>query len=291
MGLKPDDGITPATGVESAGEPTVTTTGPGTTDPGPSEPTPTAEEIAAAEEQERIEQKAAEGKPWFQKRMNEITRQKYDQERRAETAEARSAELEQRITTLEGTQPAQEIAPTRPEPTPEDHEHDQVAYIKDLTAWNAEQIDAKRTAQDTVNQENVRRKATAEAWEEKRVKMVNAGKEKYKDFETVVFGIPPGILTPDMASDMLEAGTSPDLAYYLGQNLEEASRISLLPPGRRAYELGALDTKLANAKTDTTKAPAPTNVGTGTDSGPVDYEKLAKDDPSAWVKARNEGKI
>lgn len=85
-----------------------------------------------------------------------------------------------------------------------------------------------------------------------------AAREKYDDFEQVVYN-PKLAITDVMAATMKASDNGPDVGYFLGNNPEEAKRISRLPDYLQPYEIAKIEAKLASAPPvkKTTSAPAP----------------------------------
>ena len=67
--------------------------------------------------------------------------------------------------------------------------------------------------------------------------------EKYADFKQVAYGDHVRI-TQVMADTIRSSEVGPDVAYYLGSNPAEASKIADLPPFLQAKEIGRLEAKL-----------------------------------------------
>lgn len=256
-----------------------------------------AEEVAQkeAEEAERKEQEAIEDKTWFKERIGRFTRQKYELTDRAERAEQRAADLEKRIKKLEGQQEP-EFQATRPRPTraqfsekfdnPLDADE---AYFDALSDWKLEQHSAREQYKRQQEADIQKIKNEHQTFEQKRIKTVSTGKEKYQDWENVVFSIPGAIMHQNLAAAVMELPEGASVAYYLGKNLQEAERISKLSPYAMAAELGKIEVKLSHNEKKTTTAPPPLSTikGRSQPESEIDPDK----DPEGWVKARNEGRI
>ena len=67
--------------------------------------------------------------------------------------------------------------------------------------------------------------------------------ERYADFKQVAYGDHVRI-TQVMADTIRSSEVGPDVAYYLGSNPAEASKIADLPPFLQAKEIGRLEAKL-----------------------------------------------
>lgn len=81
---------------------------------------------------------------------------------------------------------------------------------------------------------------------------------KYDDFEQVAYN-PALPITAVMAQTIQSSDVGPDVAYYLGSNPKEATRISKLPAFLQAKEIGRIEAKVADAPPvkRASNAPAP----------------------------------
>ena len=189
-----------------------------------------------------------------------------------------------------------EVPLTREKPRIEDHDFDQEAYLDALTDWKLEQAEARKTAEAKENKAKEENEAkektereTLEDFENRRLTMIEAGTEKYPDFEKVAFSIPVDEIT---GAIVLHSDNPADIAYHLGQNPKEFERISKLVPVQRAFEIGKIQAVINATQGKTTNAPPPPS-GTvkGKTRATTDYAKLARDNPQEYMRLRNEGKI
>lgn len=82
------------------------------------------------------------------------------------------------------------------------------------------------------------------------------------DYHQVV-GNPNLQITPMMADAIRVSETGPQVAYYLGKNPAEASRIARLTPLEQATAIGAISARVALPEKRATTAPAPVKTVTG----------------------------
>ena len=267
-----------------------------------------AEAKRQQEDQEKQEQAATEKKPWFQKRMDKLTRQRGDAERAVEAERRRADQLQSMLdralqqplaTTTGADQPGKEdvFVPTRPMPTMDQFDHDTEKYVDALTDWKLEQRDARAdavrigTERKQKQEENTRRRnEQLQTYEQKRTAAIEKGVAAYTDFNDVVNSMPMAVMNEEMATILVESEKAHEVAYYLGKNHKEAERISKLPAYRKAIEFGLIEARLANPVKPTTKAPPPPTPLKGKGSEKEDEIDPAKDH-LAWIKARNEGRI
>lgn len=160
--------------------------------------------------------------PWFQKRIDEVTRQKYDAQREADywrgVAEGR---------TPANPQPEQQVGPPDRWEDPEGYDQ-----------WLINQATQKFA-------EEQQRQTALRTFEEREAR----ARQTYPDFDSVVRD-PTLPITPTMAEVIRESDLGPEVAYHLGTNRQEAQRIAGLPPHRQAVELGRIEALLS-------KPPAP----------------------------------
>lgn len=201
----------------------------------------------------------------FQKRINELTRAKYEQQRRADAAEARIAEYE--------TKAKQTQAPAESDKrkTLADFDYDDVKY-EDYLESRVTASAKKAVVEAVTEREQTKQRETTTA--QRRQKWQERSKEFSKDhpdFEAVVFGA-EYLFTSDAVAELIaDSEIGPQLAYHLAQNPDEERRISQLSAAAAGREIGKLEAKLtpaAETKADpdasaqppekrVTKAPAP----------------------------------
>lgn len=153
-------------------------------------------------------------------------------------------------------------------------------YVDALTDWKIEQ------------RETARQVAAAESTHKETVKaQVEAARARHADYDQVVTDKVP--ISQAMAEVMVGSEHGADIAYYLGQNPAEAKRIAALSPAKAGAALARIEASLdlepaksaggsaaePKTKANTTKAPAPPKVVTGT-GGAADPEP----DPKNFTK-------
>ncbi|HEU4707931.1 MAG TPA: hypothetical protein VFS17_01330, partial [Methylophilaceae bacterium] len=151
-------------------------------------------------------------------------------------------------------------------------------------------------AKHTVAEERRKAEAEAEEAKEKQTREAKAktyaeraekARERMPDFDDVVDQDLP--VSRAMIEVIMESDIGPDLAYYLGKNPDEATRIAQLSPIAAARELGKIEAKLTPAdKTDPPKpsdAPKPPNPVKGTTT--VSSSPADNDSTDSWMKKRN----
>lgn len=238
-----------------------------------------SEESSTEENQESLEEQPKKNRG-VQKRLDELTANWRSAERRAERLEAL---LEKTLTKPSEPLPAQEPVKQATEPTVEQFKTYE-EYIAAMADYKAEQKFREwETRQKQA--EAQRAKAEQQTAFQKRAEEFRLA---HPDFDEVVFSSGTAISEP-MAEAIAISERGPQVAYYLGNNPEEARRLfdlSLRNPIAAAREIGLLEGKLSLPQPrTTTKAPPPIqplSAGGGTLS--PDPEQMTMDE---WVKWRN----
>lgn len=138
-------------------------------------------------------------------------------------------------------------------PTLESCDFDQEQYLEKLAEWKLDQREAAKTQR--VEQEKVQ--ATVQ---ERRTQL--AAKEAdfikaHPDYEGVAKA-PHVPITQQMAEVMLEnPDTAPAIAYYLGQNIEEAAQIAQMSPVAAARAIGRIEATVTSQPPKPTPPPKP----------------------------------
>jgi hypothetical protein len=186
--------------------------------------------------------------PWFQKRIDELTREKWEARREAQAATALAEALRNK-------QPDEEGKATPP------------AELEALVNRRAAEL------------------REAEAFNEACNTTYQKGKESIPDFDDAVKGyqLLGGL---DTRRDYLEAVNSlpngSQIFYHLGKNLDEGAHVLSLSPVKMALELTKISQKLSKAPA-VSNAPAPIKPLGGAANHDGDPEKMSMSD---WVKWR-----
>ncbi|MHB1098447.1 MAG: hypothetical protein ACYCZR_02715 [Burkholderiales bacterium] len=183
-----------------------------------------------AEETPEQKEEKAKREPWFQKRIGELTREKYEAKRAAEQAAQEAQKLREY---LESVQQGEAQQP--------------MGDVQSLVKQEAAKLIAEQTFNEACN------------------KVYATGKTEFKDFDDSV----ANLQMVGMNREFLEIVSSSDaghkVLHYLGNDLDEAARIAAMPPLQMARELTKLEYKLGQEKPKpVSKAPAPIKpIGTG----------------------------
>jgi hypothetical protein len=268
----------------------------------------TAEESGTKEEKEQEEGIEQETEPAekpekpdkVQKRIDRLTREKYELKGRVEALERQLAAGKPAPEAEPKPAAISDVAPDG-KPKVEDFENYE-AFTEALADWKFDQREKVR-AEETAKAEAKRAyEAKQAAWDGKLAGMRT--KSEFEDYDERLADTRgpngPGKLPPELDYAIFEAG--PEVAYHLACNLPELNRIAKLPSFSAIRELGKIEAHLESLKTPVpdkkpmasapppkvTAAPKPVaSVGGGTAGGTPSIldDKLAADF-SAWKKVR-----
>jgi len=231
--------------------------------------TPQAEEVAQTPvENEIVEEPVVEEKKFSQKDLDEVVQKRLAREQRKWAREQQAAPTQNVSVDVKTDLRLTDFA------TPED-------YARELATQLAKQELSNIEQQKHYSQIE----ATYADSEEK-------ARDKYDDFEQVAYN-PKVPITEAMAATIKASGTNgPDVAYFLGQNLDEAKRISSLPVHLQSYEIGKIEARLAAAPPvkKTSSAPAPITPVTAHSKAAPSYDvtdprSIETMSHAEWVKA------
>lgn len=216
-----------------------------------------------------------------QKRINELTAKARAAERRAEYAESQ----------LHANHGRNREEPSAPESAAGRPALDQFEsyddYVEALTDWKTDQ---KLTAREVANEAKRQKSEATETTRTKVFTQVEAGRSEFADFDDVVINNPDLPVSESMTGVLLELEKGHAVAYYLGQNLEEAADIASMSPTRQAIALGRIEAKLAiKSPAKLSKAPAPVGsaLAGGASPGKADPTKMTDSEWAKWDAEQN----
>lgn len=218
----------------------------------------TAEQTQEQKQEQTQEQKdeAQKREPWFQKRIGELTREKYEARRAAEEARQQAEQYRQYLAQLQQGDQTQQ--PQQP------------------------QVDVR-----TLAQQEAARMVAEQRFNESCNKVYSVGKSEFPDFDQAVANLQMVGVNRDFLELTSASDAGAKILHHLGNDLDEAARILALPPVHMARELTRLEYKLAQppAPKPVSKAPEPIKpigAGAATDNGLRD--DLPMDE---WLRRRN----
>lgn len=209
------------------------------------------------------------------------------QRQKAESRQAyweREAKRQQRDRDTKPTQPGGDelIDQTRPKPVSSQFD-DYDQYLDALTDWKMEQREAKAKAAQS--------KSEAQERSAKFQKNLMEGTEKYEDFDEIARN-PDLPITQDMVNALFDCDHAADIAYYLGQNIQETRRIALLSPIAVAREIGKLEARFVGPPPKTkTNAPEATKPIGSHEKPPKSWEKMTASDADDFIADRNRAEL
>lgn len=207
-----------------------------------------------------------------QKRIDELTRKRYDAERRAEQVAADRDEWRDRALRVERPAPAEE--PATAGKTLADFAYDEAKYQAHLF----QQAEARAVqAAQRVLQSQQQTATTSQRDAEFGEREATFSKDLPDYFEVTRGSVP---ITNEMADVIKSSEMGPALAYHLGKNPQIAAKIARLPPLVGALEMGRILAKLSDV-------PKPPQVS----GAPPPAPKIApsnaqvEKDPKDWTDA------
>lgn len=224
----------------------------------------------------------AKSKGGFQKRIDEITKQREEAKREKEDYARR---LDEALKIIERANPPQRDVTPNPvkdasEPQREQFD-DPDQYAKALSQWSTKQALEQYKAEETRKADETRSAGEFQKvlndWDRNKVKAI----EKHPDYQEVAEN-PDLQVAQHVGMAVLNVPNGHDVLYWLGQNPAEATRISALQAPFAAIEIGRLSERLS-VPTPTSKAPAPTKplAGNANDAG-----KIAPEDDPGYMERR-----
>ena len=256
------------------------------------EPTEVVEERSEPEIEKEQEEKP-KANPKLERRFSEITKQREEARKEAQTErEARQA-LEARLAALE-RQPAPQAPKVDEEPQPSQF-NDAFEYAKALAEYTADKRIGEMRKQDAEAKEAIERQKVIETWASK----VQAAKASLPDFDDIVASSDV-VVNDDIRDAILESDVGPQILYHLAENEDVAKKIAGLSAKRALREIGKLEARFEVKETAPepktiarSKAPAPIQPLRG--SNPADVPLSTNGEWhgtfQAWKEARKAGKI
>ena len=197
---------------------------------------------------EASEEKAKK-EPWFQKRIGELTREKYEAKRQAAEATELAQQLRQQMSNPQAEQPT--------------------GNVETLIQQEARRMVAEKSFNDSCN------------------KVYATGKAEFPDFDASVANLQMVGMNRDFLEFTAASDAGAKLLHHLGRDLDEAARIASLPPVLMARELTRLEIKLGQTPAKpVSKVPAPIAPISGTSGGSKDPSEMSDAEFAKWRKAQ-----
>lgn len=230
-----------------------------------------------------------------EKRIGELTKKWRTAERELEFEKTQRQKLEEELTQLKSK------VPDESRPKREDFDDDE-AYQEALIDWKVatklKAVEAKQTTSAQVDEEKTGVDEVYEIMD----KMIETGREKYDDFDTVAMD-KDLMITPAMSEVILESDAAAEIMYYLGQNPDIAADIAKLTPLKLVKKLSEIESEVTKGTVDTptpkveppptvkkkiTAAPDPIDPVRETGAVEKDPNQMTPKEYRAW-RERNKG--
>lgn len=240
------------------------------------------EESATSESDESAEDRPRKDKG-VGKRINELTREKYEAKREAERLAAELAALRQQ------KQPEAKASADDPEPTLESCGWDPERFSRESARWEIRQELTRRENQYREAQKAKQAEADAESF---RARVEELEKVSPGAWEKAVTA--PINVTEPMAEVIKDSEVGPHIAAWLAENLDEADAISSMSPYQAAKMLGQIEAMIqgnlrAKPKVATTNAPPPPPKVKGSAPAVKSPEQMTMAEYVAW-RSKTESK-
>ncbi len=239
------------------------------------ESAPQLEEVPEVEKPEELaEETPKEVKPkdgGFQKRINKVTADKWEQQRRADA-------LQEELNQLKSTQQTANIQTS--EPKLEDYDYDEQAFNSALIDYKVELKANEIAAKQQESSKQQDQANIAKEFESKSAEFAE-GKD---DFIEVLGKVP--VLQPTVLNAVMSESNGPELAYFLGKHLDIADKIASMNPIAAAVEIGKLSMKLSEPK-QIKPSSAPEPIDGVSSGGAVESSIDDEMSISDWMKTYN----
>jgi hypothetical protein len=196
----------------------------------------------------------------IQKRIDTLTREKYDKAREADYWKNLAMERQQ-------PEPKQEPEKVNKAPTLAENEYDEAKYQAALIEWT--RAEARAAALEEVKSER------AKEQEQGKVKSFKKLEADFisvtPDYQEKVYSPANTFFTNNVVKLIAESSDGPAVAYHLANNRELAEQIASLPVTAAAREIGKIEARLEKAK----EAPKPKPVS----AAPPPPPKIEADEP------------
>ena len=184
----------------------------------------------------------------FQKRINKVTADKYEQQRRADDLQRQLDEVQ--------AKPKEVVAA----PKLEDFDHDEEAFnAANIKYQVAEAVRAEKAVLNTEAQQ-VKAAEAQRAFNDRIVAM------NIPDFADVANAVPQ--LPSGVADALVQSENGAELIYHLGTHLDMADKIANMSPNQAMMELGRISANM-NTKSEIKQSAAPDPIEPITSGGGV----------------------
>lgn len=184
-----------------------------------------------------------ESKSAVQKRIDKLTREKYEYKNKFETLEQRLAALEQGKTQVKEETAKEEKVTEPDDPEPEEESFDDYKkFVKALSAWQYRQERKAEQAKEAENRAKQSEQQKVQAVYDKYNERVTEAQERYDDFDDVVGKSTP--IPQSVVLAIIEMDNGPDVAYYLGKHPEICKKLVGMGQLSAVAEVGRISANL-----------------------------------------------
>ena len=247
----------------------------------PAQPAPSPEAVVAeapvGTEPQGGTDAPAKPRTGVQKRLDELTRNWRQAERDRDHWREQATR-----------QPPQQPQAAQGEPTLEQFGGDPAKFYAEHARWAAREV----LRQEKEEQAKQKKEESKREKDKKFAERAGKARDKYEDFDDLVFNDSTLPITPDMADYISESEDGPEVAYWLAKNPQEAHRIAQMNGRDADRALARIEARIstpaptpAAPKPVTNAPPPPQRVGTASNAGaPVLRDEMST---AEWVRLRN----
>jgi len=240
--------------------------------------TPEGEEAAPSEEPEGAEEKPKKSKGGFQRRIDELTKARYEAEQEKERIRQELEQLRQQHvqTEHEGQKPRLE-----------DYNYDHEAWSQAYEQWMQDGWRRQQEAQQQAQQQAQAQQQQMQRQMDLQQKVLKA-QDKYPDFQQKVFdpSLPNlGQLNQAAYEAVISSEYMADVAYHLADNPAEVYKFGQMSPIEAVKEIARLESKFSNKPHSKSNAPKPPSTVEANNAN-VPTLKNAKS-AEEWIALRN----
>lgn len=229
-------------------------------------------EETEAEGEEKPRKQTARG------RIDQLTREKYEEKIAREQAEARLRAMEQEMANSQ-------THPDIPMPRLADFDYDETRYGEAIREWHGKQLSAYQENLTKQQQQAMQQQAVLREQQELQAKIAE-GSQKYHDFADKVNNpnLPPlRNVNPAAYQAMMESDSTVDIAYYLSNNPAEVYQFASMTPVQAIKEVARIEAKLAKKPMQAgQRPPAPPTTLKGNSEAAPNPQKMTTSEWMAW---------
>jgi hypothetical protein len=237
-------------------------------------------------------QEPAQKKGGVQKRIDELTRERYEAERRAQHWEQQARQAAQ------VAQSAQQ-QPEKPPPKIEDFQ-DINSFFQARDAWVEERAVARlrqEQAQERQQHQSQQQHDAATVQVLQQAERFKASEaevaEKYPDYhEAVQTPVMQQLKAarPDITRTVIDSPHGPEVVYFLGKNPQAAIALAQMTPFAAAREIGRIEQMFMQPKGQSTSAPPPVRTVGGNAVAERSLEKMGNKEYREWRESQRKRK-